>query len=71
MSEECPVSAITPESRELVQLYLRSKSLKEVGAATYSDGELPIRLADAFVLFSNEEIKCDNERHTYESLDAP
>ncbi len=66
---ECPVSVITPKSRDLIQLFSRLQSLKELGVSTYAEGDIPIPLADAFVILSNEEKKCESTRSNYESFD--
>ncbi len=68
-SSECPVSLITPQSRDLIQIYWRSKSLKEVGISSHATADLPIPLADAFVVISNEENRCANASHDYDEFD--
>lgn len=55
--EVCPrtLTFTSPDSGELVQFYLRAKI---VGMAPPS--ELPIKLADAFVILHGEEISYEN-----------
>ena len=66
-TNECPVSIIWHDStaKELVQLFERSKVLAEAGVGPADPNELPITLADAFVVLQGEEntYKCARAEH--------
>jgi len=59
---ECPVSYCTAESVELVQLFHRASTLKEViGTPGYGpDFEIPSRMADAFVILHDQSKVVEN-----------
>ena len=63
---ECPVSYITPESYELVQIYARSKQIGgEQGIASLCGPNLdnwPCRIADAFCVLETEKVKTESVR---------
>lgn len=70
VSDECPVSYITPQSKTAIQLYYRARSLQEAGMPSHSSKELPIPLADAFVQIAREENAADAARYENEILEA-
>ncbi len=63
-TNECPVSLISAQSLELVQLFARTRMMKEFGASPYG-GNLsrwPSKLVDAFTLLQEEHTKVENLR---------
>lgn len=71
--DECPVSFITPESRELVQVFLRARQMRELaGASLYGPDlrEWPARVVDAFTLLESERLKTENAQSRAEQQDA-
>lgn len=69
-TNECPVSLITPQSRELVQIYFRSKILHEAGVAPLGAEDLPIKVADAFVVIATEANIVEGAINEIEHFDA-
>lgn len=70
---ECPVSYITPESYELVQMYARSKQIGgEQGTSSLFGPNLddwPCRIADAFCALETEKVKTESARFEAEKGD--
>jgi hypothetical protein len=70
--DECPVSYITPESRELVQIYLRSTQMKKSQGASLYGPDLnrwPARTVDAFTCLESERIRTENAQSRAETQD--
>jgi hypothetical protein len=65
---ECPVSYITSTSQELVQLYARSKILSDAGVTSKAE-DIPIVLADAFVILSGEAARYESHMREAEERD--
>lgn len=59
---ECPVSAITPKSIELVQLVASLQIAHEATGSTLSAAEMPGAIADAIRIIENESRAIDNAR---------
>jgi hypothetical protein len=59
---ECPISLITDESQELLELYHKSKVMREFGVAPFGGdmNKWPARLVDAFMVIRQEEMKVEN-----------
>lgn len=64
---ECPVSYVTPESQELLFLYLRAFQMKEATGLPMMGPDVlswPARLVDAFVVLYSETRKVENQMLT-------
>lgn len=62
---ECPVSYISAEAAELVNILNRAEVVKETFGVSFYGGDLnkwPIRLVDAVSVFQDEKGKEHNER---------
>lgn len=71
MSTECPVSAITPQSQELIQIYARNAHMQEAaGASLFGPdmGKWPARMVDVFVALESERVKSDNAQTRAEHM---
>jgi hypothetical protein len=65
--KECPVSLITPESFQLVQILTDAQHVqKSTGAVSFSSdaGRWPARLYDAAKVLAVEDIRISNSLHT-------
>jgi hypothetical protein len=59
---ECPVSMITVEAQEMLQLFLRANIMKEFGV-TMHGGDLskwPSKVVDAFILLYSEKKRVES-----------
>lgn len=70
-TNECPVSLISPESFELVQIYARSKQIggESGGVSPFGPnlGKWPARMADAFCVLETERVKAETARQSAET----
>lgn len=65
-SKECPVSAITGQSQELLEIFARSKRMKEAaGMSLYGPNmaDWPARMVDVFDVFEAENINYENAKY--------
>jgi len=69
-SNECPVSCVTRQTHELIQIYHRAKSLQDAGVSSFSAKDMPIPLADAFVVIGGEEAKYESVARDYAEYDT-
>ena len=68
---ECPVTAITFESNEFRESYLRQQVLKEAGVASIPQSSLPIRTAEAYLILRQAENRFQNKRMEHTQADLP
>jgi hypothetical protein len=67
---ECPVSFITPRSRELVEVFMRAKRLTESSGASMFGPDLsawPAWAVDSFDVLERESIRYENARFQAEA----
>lgn len=71
-AQECPRSTlehVDPQAANLVQIYIRTKNLKELGAQTLTGNE-PIPLVDALLVLAQEESKYESALAEWTHHDA-